>query len=51
MDPNQEKDSLQTQDGYDLGTFHFLKAGWWVGHIIFIAVVFYIGWMMGAGTL
>ncbi|MDO4540792.1 MAG: hypothetical protein Q4B48_06830 [Syntrophomonadaceae bacterium] len=51
MDPNQEDSGIQTQDGHDLGTFNFLRAGWWVAHVIFIAVVFYIGWMFGAGTL
>lgn len=43
------KDSSQmaTQDGYDIGTFHFLKAGWWVWHIIAIAGVFYLGYIWG----
>jgi len=38
---------LRSNDGYDIGTWHFLKAGWWVLHVISIAVVFYIGYMLG----
>jgi|GEM_PF-322073 len=38
---------LKTQDGYDIGTFHFLKTGWWIFHVIVIALVFYLGYLFG----
>jgi len=28
-------------------TFEFLRLGWWIVHIIAIAVVFMIGWAVG----
>jgi len=28
-------------------TFHFLHLGWWIVHVIAIAVVFYIGLSVG----
>lgn len=38
---------LRTEDGYDIGTFHFLKVGWWIWHIIATAGVFYLGYLWG----
>jgi hypothetical protein len=34
---------IRSADGYDIGTWHFLKAGWWVLHIVGIAGTFYVG--------
>lgn len=51
MDDNQhenDQSSPTTTDGYDLGTFRFLKVGWWVWHIVAIAGVFYLGYLYGA---
>ncbi|MGI6469143.1 MAG: hypothetical protein GXZ09_06840 [Syntrophomonadaceae bacterium] len=31
----------------ELGSFAFLRSGWWVLHIVAIAAVFYLGWMFG----
>ena len=42
-----EGSELKTEDGYDIGTWHFLKTGWWILHIIAIAGVFYLGWVFG----
>ena len=39
---------LDHSDGYDLGTFHFLKAGWWITHLIGICAVFYAGFYYAA---
>ncbi len=47
MDDNNE---IKTAQGYDLGTFHFLKAGWWVLHILAIGLVFYLGYLYGASV-
>lgn len=44
MDNNHE---TQTREGYDLGTFNFLKVGWWVWHVVAIAIVFYLGYLYG----
>ncbi len=43
----EDHSQMATQEGYDLGTFQFLKAGWWVWHIIAIAGVFYLGYIFG----
>ncbi|SHG79953.1 hypothetical protein SAMN02745221_00990 [Thermosyntropha lipolytica DSM 11003] len=37
----------KTETGYDLGTFNFLRAGWWIWHIIAILGIFYLGWVFG----
>ncbi|MGI6453255.1 MAG: hypothetical protein ACOX0E_07330 [Syntrophomonadaceae bacterium] len=42
-----EGSELKTKDGYDIGTWHFLKTGWWILHIIAIPGVFYLGWVFG----
>ncbi len=42
-----ESSELKSQDGYDIGTWHFLKTGWWVLHVVSIGVVFYIGYAVG----
>ncbi len=47
---DNKNSELRSQDGYDLGTFHFLKVGWWVLHVIGIAAVFYLGFLYG-GTV
>lgn len=44
---NENRD-IKTKDDYDLGTFSFLKVGWWVLHLIAIAIVFYLGYAYGA---
>ncbi|NLO21125.1 MAG: hypothetical protein GX119_03905 [Syntrophomonadaceae bacterium] len=44
---NEGSDRMTTKEGYDLGTFDFLKTGWWVWHIIAIAGVFYLGYVFG----
>jgi hypothetical protein len=45
-----EGNELKTKDAYDIGTFHLLKAGWWVLHVIAIGVVFYLGYLYGASV-
>ena len=40
--------NLPPSDGYEIGTFHFLHAGWWISHLIGTAVIFYIGWLFGS---
>ncbi len=45
---NDNMMGIDHSDGYDLGAFHFLKAGWWITHIIGIAAVFYIGYYFAA---
>ncbi len=44
---NESLSQMATQDRYDLGTFRFLKAGWWVWHLIAIVGVFYLGYILG----
>lgn len=41
---------LRTEDGYDIGTFHFLKTGWWIFHIVVIAATFYLGYLFGGNV-
>jgi hypothetical protein len=38
---------MDSPQGYDMGTFRFLKAGWWVWHVIAIVGVFYLGFVFG----
>lgn len=45
-----EGSEIKTKDSYDIGTFHFLKAGWWVLHIITISGMFYLGYLYGASV-
>ncbi len=42
-----ESSELKSQDGYDIGTWHFLKTGWWVLHVVAIGAVFYVGYAVG----
>ena len=28
-------------------TFHFLHPGWWLIHVVGVAVIFYIGFLLG----
>ncbi|MGE5373265.1 MAG: hypothetical protein ACM3QZ_14900 [Solirubrobacterales bacterium] len=32
---------------YSLGTYGFLKPGWWVLHLVSAAVVFSLGYLLG----
>lgn len=44
----QEKQAeVKSTESYELGTFEFLKTGWWVWHVIAIIGVFYLGWVFG----
>jgi hypothetical protein len=43
-----EHNEVQTRDGYDLGTWAFLRTGWWILHIIAIVGLFYLGYLYGA---
>lgn len=45
-----ESTSMKNADGYDIGTWHFLKTGWWVLHVVGIAAVFYVGWLFGGSV-
>lgn len=45
-----EDTEMKTENGYDLGTFNFLKTGWWVWHVIAIGAVFYIGYLFGGNV-
>ena len=40
---DSEKNDINTRTGYDLGTFNFLQAGWWIWHVIAIVGIFYLG--------
>lgn len=42
-----EDHATKTEEGYDLGTFNFLKAGWWVLHVVVIVGLFYLGYLYG----
>ena len=41
---------VQTRDTYELGTFEFLKAGWWVWHVVAIGGIFYLGYLFGGSV-
>lgn len=43
----ENHDEVRTDNDYDLGTFRFLKSGWWIWHVIAIVGVFYLGWLFG----
>lgn len=43
-----EENEVKQEGRYELGSFSFLKTGWWVFHIIAIVAVFYLGYMFGA---
>jgi len=45
-----EDREIRTEEGYDLGTFNFLKAGWWILHIVAIVGVFYLGYLYGGSV-
>jgi len=48
MGDHEHTEGIKTEDdAYRLGTWSFLKAGWWVWHIIAIVGVFYLGWLYG----
>lgn len=42
-----EANRVRNEEGYDLGTFNFLKAGWWILHIVAIVGIFYLGYLFG----
>jgi hypothetical protein len=43
----EKRSELKSGEDNDLGTFHFLRAGWWIWHVIAIAGIFYLGWLWG----
>jgi len=44
------EDQVRTDAPMDLGTFHFLRTGWWIFHIIVIVGIFYLGWLYGGSV-
>ncbi|HWP96931.1 MAG TPA: hypothetical protein VN426_08760 [Syntrophomonadaceae bacterium] len=38
---------VKHDERYELGSFSFLKSGWWVFHIIAIVAIFYLGYLLG----
>lgn len=40
-------DEVRSEKRYELGSFAFLRSGWWILHIVAILAVFYLGWAMG----
>lgn len=46
-----ENNHTGAREGYDLGTFNFLQAGWWILHFAAIAGVFYLGYIFGGSLL
>lgn len=47
-EPRNEHNEVQTRSSeYELGTFEFLKTGWWVWHVIAIVGIFYLGYLFG----
>lgn len=44
MDDNT---AVKSEEHRDLGSFEFLKTGWWVWHIIAIVAIFYLGYLFG----
>lgn len=44
---NEEHSEIRSESGYDLGTFNFLRVGWWALHLIAIAAVAYLGYWYG----
>lgn len=39
--------NTETDNAIELGSFSFLKSGWWILHIVAIVAVFYLGWAFG----
>ncbi len=37
----------QISNRYNLGTWGFLQAGWWILHIAAIVLIFYLGYLFG----
>jgi len=50
VENNNNNNDIRTDEGYDLGTFNFLKAGWWILHVVAIAGVFYLGFLYGGSV-
>lgn len=42
-----EESDVKHDDRYELGSFSFLKSGWWLLHAIAIVAVFYLGYLFG----
>ncbi|MEN6350085.1 MAG: hypothetical protein ABFD08_11900 [Syntrophomonas sp.] len=42
-----ENNEVKTRENYELGSFSFLKTGWWIWHIIAIVAIFYLGFAFG----
>ncbi|MCL1821016.1 MAG: hypothetical protein FWG36_10240 [Oscillospiraceae bacterium] len=51
MAPEEHREEIRTSDesssGYDLGSFSFLKSGWWIWHVVAIGIIFYLGYLLG----
>ncbi len=41
------RQDIKDANDIELRSFSFLRSGWWILHIVSIAVVFYLGWMFG----
>lgn len=41
------EDNIRDEQNYDLGTWGFLKLGWWVLHVVALVAVFYLGYLYG----
>ncbi|MEN6389972.1 MAG: hypothetical protein ABFD04_06110 [Syntrophomonas sp.] len=42
-----ENEEVKRENNYELGSFQFLRSGWWVLHVIAIVAVFYLGYLFG----
>ncbi|MGE5390738.1 MAG: hypothetical protein ACM3PE_06695 [Deltaproteobacteria bacterium] len=44
----EDHNDIETREGYELGTWAFLRTGWWILHLVAVALVFYLGYLYGA---
>jgi len=44
----EEHHDIESKEGYELGTWAFLRTGWWILHLVAIALIFYLGYLYGA---
>lgn len=44
---NEEPNVSRSVNGHDLGTFNYLRVGWWVLHVVGIVAVAYLGYWYG----
>lgn len=44
------EDNVRDEQHYELGTWGFLRLGWWVLHVVGIVAVFYLGYLYGASV-